>query len=74
MKMIMIILVAIALFIDVTKAQDASVSPSFRDREFSIVDFGAKAGDTKCTEAIAAAFAAAEKAGGGRILVPEGRW
>ena len=43
-------------------------------RDFSIADYGAKADGSKCTDAFAAAFAAAEKAGGGRIIVPCGRW
>ena len=43
-------------------------------RSFSIADFGAKPDGSKCTGAFAAAFAAAEKAGGGRIVVPAGRW
>ena len=47
--------------------------PTFPDRDFVITDYGAKPG-VKCTEAIKAAFAACEKAGGGRIVVPDGEW
>jgi len=42
--------------------------------DFPIDRFGAKADGSKCTDAFAAAFESAEKAGGGRIVVPEGRW
>ena len=42
--------------------------------DFVISDFGAKADGSKCTAAFASAFAAAEKAGGGRIVVPRGTW
>ena len=42
-------------------------------RDFPIIDFGAKPGE-KATAAFAAAFAAAEKAGGGRVVVPDGVW
>jgi len=42
--------------------------------DFDIVRFGAKPDGTKSTTAFASAFAAAELAGGGRVLVPQGRW
>ena len=42
---------------------------------FSISDFGARPGGVySCTEAIAAAVSAASRAGGGRVLVPDGLW
>ena len=47
--------------------------PQFADRDFSIADFGAREG-VKATEAFAAAMAACEKAGGGRVVVPRGKW
>ena len=47
--------------------------PVFPDRDFVITDFGAKPG-VKCTEAIKAAFEACEKAGGGRVVIPDGEW
>jgi unsaturated rhamnogalacturonyl hydrolase len=49
-------------------------APAFPDRDFSITDFGAVAGGADCTEAIAKAIAAANAAGGGRVVVPAGRW
>ena len=49
------------------------VVPQFAERDFSIADFGAKIG-AKATEAFMAAMAACEKAGGGRVVVPEGKW
>ncbi len=49
--------------------------PIFPARIFNIEDYGAKAGgDFKNTEAIAAAIAACNKAGGGFVLIPEGQW
>lgn len=45
----------------------------FADRDFSIADFGAKEG-VKATDAFAAAMAECEKAGGGRVVVPKGKW
>lgn len=50
-------------------------APSFPARDFSITDYGAKADDrTDCTNAIAQAIAACSKAGGGRVVVPAGRF
>jgi polygalacturonase len=47
--------------------------PVIPDREFSIVDFGAKGdGMAMNTEAIRAAIAACAKAGGGRVMIPAG--
>ncbi|QNN22729.1 glycoside hydrolase family 28 protein [Planctomycetales bacterium ZRK34] len=49
--------------------------PKFADRTFNIRDYGAELGGEKmCTEAIAKAIDACAKAGGGRVLVPEGDW
>ena len=45
----------------------------FADRDFSIADFGAKEG-VKATGAFAAAMAECEKSGGGRVVVPKGKW
>ena len=42
--------------------------------DFPITSFGAKADGTKCTEAFARAMDACAKAGGGRVVVPAGRW
>ena len=39
----------------------------FQARDFAITDFGAKSDGTKCTEALAAAMEACERAGGGRV-------
>lgn len=49
--------------------------PSFPDKQFNIVDFGA-AGDGKTmnTKAIAKAIAACAKAGGGKVVIPAGIW
>ena len=45
----------------------------FADRDFSIADFGAREG-VKATDAFAAAMAECEKSGGGRVVVPKGKW
>jgi len=49
--------------------------PSFPDRKFKIVDFGA-IGDGKImnTEAIAKAISSCGKSGGGHVIVPAGIW
>ena len=43
-------------------------------RDFPITAYGAKPDGTAVTEAIEAAIDAAEKAGGGRVVVPKGEW
>jgi len=49
--------------------------PVFAERTFNIKDYGAVGdGKTKNTEAFAKAIDACFKAGGGRVLVPEGLW
>ncbi|MGA9406990.1 MAG: glycoside hydrolase family 28 protein [Bacteroidota bacterium] len=49
--------------------------PFFADRIYNIREFGAKEGGVvKNTEAIRKAINAASKAGGGRVVVPAGRW
>jgi polygalacturonase len=51
------------------------VPPSFAAREFPVTQYGA-VGDGKvdCTPAFAAAIAACNKGGGGRVVVPAGRF
>jgi len=47
--------------------------PRFANRSFDITAYGALAGGTtKCTDAIRAAIAACNKAGGGHVVVPAG--
>jgi polygalacturonase len=49
--------------------------PAFPDRTVDIRDHGAVGDDrTDCTDAIDRAIAACAKAGGGRVLVPPGKW
>jgi polygalacturonase len=51
------------------------VRPTFRSAEFDIRKFGAVAdGKTSCTDAIRKAIAACHAAGGGRVIVPDGRF
>ncbi len=51
------------------------VVPTFRSAEFDIRKFGAVAdGKTSCTDAIRKAIAACHAAGGGRVIVPDGRF
>jgi len=46
---------------------------TFPARDFAVTGFGAKPGE-KCTSAFAAAMAECEREGGGRVIVPKGRW
>ena len=49
--------------------------PVFPDRDFHITDFGAmEGGEVLCTEAIVQAIQACVDAGGGKVIVPEGRF
>jgi len=48
-------------------------APEFPARDFPIRDFGARAG-ADVSAALAAAIAACNKAGGGRVVVPAGEW
>ncbi len=51
------------------------VAPTFPARDFVITTFGAKGdGVADCTAAIASAIAACRTAGGGRVVVPAGRF
>lgn len=47
--------------------------PVFPDKDFPITGFGARR-DADCTKSIRAAIEACHQAGGGRVVVPEGRW
>lgn len=47
--------------------------PVFPDKDFSITDFGAKQG-SDATKAIHDAIAACHAAGGGRVVIPDGKW
>lgn len=49
--------------------------PLFPDRDFPITDYGAESGDQQETSAaIARAIDAGHRAGGGRVVIPEGKW
>ena len=50
-------------------------APQFPDRDFDVTGFGARGnGTTDCTAAFARAIAACHAAGGGRVVVPAGRF
>lgn len=49
--------------------------PIFPDQDFCITEYGALQSDTTvCTQAIAQAIEACNKAGGGRVVIPAGEW
>lgn len=49
--------------------------PSFSDKKFNIVDYGASGdGKTMNTAAIAKAVSACANAGGGQVVIPAGIW
>jgi hypothetical protein len=51
------------------------VPPTFPDRDFDITRYGAQSGGVvDCTTAIRAAIDACSSAGGGRVVVPAGRF
>jgi polygalacturonase len=51
------------------------ILPSFPDKDFTITDFGAiPDGHTLNTEAFRKAIMACSAAGGGRVIVPSGKW
>jgi polygalacturonase len=51
------------------------VPPMFPERNFDVTQYGAVGdGTTSCTAAFQAAMAACNKAGGGRVLVPKGKF
>lgn len=62
------------LFLDDVRTRGLSVAKLFKDKDFSITDFGAKADGSLCTKAFAKAMEACEQAGGGRVVVPAGKW
>lgn len=50
--------------------------PVFKDQTFNILNYGAKQGDSLFlnTEAIRSAIKACHESGGGKVLIPEGKW
>lgn len=49
-------------------------APVFPDRQFVITDYGAKDDGSLCTEAFEKAIKACHEAGGGTVLVPQGKF
>jgi polygalacturonase len=51
------------------------IPPKFADKDFDVTKFGGVGdGDTDCTDAFRAAIDACSKAGGGRVVVPSGKF
>lgn len=70
-----ILLVAQIIHIDTAPFQMPDlVVPSFPDRRFSIVDYGAKPNGVECDAAFSRAIKDCAKAGGGHVVVPAGTW
>jgi len=49
-------------------------APTFPAKDFPITDFGATVGSPDSSDAITKAIAAANAAGGGRVVIPAGEW
>jgi DNA sulfur modification protein DndE len=84
-KMILAAMIGLCLFSSVVTAQKTPVQPTFKmpkinepkfkPKTFNIRDFGAQSdGLTVNTKAINQAIAAANKAGGGTVIFPQGIW
>ncbi len=76
-----VILLLAAAGFGIDKSRDEPFSmpevqkPAFQDRDFNVVDFGATpGGKTKNTRAFSRAIQACVDAGGGRVVVPPGKW
>ncbi len=60
---------------DLTGILEAIIPPTFPDRDFAITNYGAIGdGETDCTESFRKAIEECEAAGGGRVVVPEGKF
>jgi polygalacturonase len=60
---------------DLGKIESAINVPVFADRNFSITDYGARPdGQSDCSTAFAKAIAACHAAGGGHVIVPDGKF
>lgn len=57
------------------KPFEPPVAPTFLDKEYNITDFGAIPNSSvKCTKAIADAIDECSKNGGGKVIIPKGKW
>ena len=63
-----------AISVQAPFAMPAIEIPVFPKREFVVTDFGAVAGTNNISDAIRKAIAACHDAGGGRVVIPRGKW
>jgi len=75
-KMLAVLLVVGSMQVLASGQESVAIPrPQIADAEFSIAKYGATSdGKTKCTQAIVQAIEACQKAGGGVVVIPPGRW
>ncbi len=60
---------------NLSSVMEKIVPPKFANHDYSILNYGAKTdGKTDCLPSIKTAIDACSKGGGGRVIIPAGRW